>query len=658
MKPLLFSLLGLVGGSFITAAQPVEFNVDTSDREMVRQFYRSVYFSSEGVDIGWTGSYENNDAGDISPAYREAVRLRINYYRAMAGVPAWVTFNEEWNAKNQQAAFMMSTNTKLSHFPTEDWKNWTAGGREAAENSNLALGTYGPQSIDGFMVDSGDHNQIVGHRRWILHPPTQVMGTGDVPGNSELNLFSANAGWIFDGQTFEPYPDTRDDFIAWPASGYIPYPIIPARWSLGVENADFSSATVSMTKNGAPVSVTIEPFGRPQVGHLSYELMVWVPNNLDTDLSRNIYPRPEQDTTYTVQVSNVIVDGTLQDFEYDVTIFDPNVRAASAPTNSISGHAQTAVNQNTNFQVQTVSFAEGYQIRITDLEPVAWTESADQGLDRFSVVSTGGYHPISDTQHFRLGHSQGDVNDQVLTFKDIFLPGPNAQLNFQSRLAIAAQSQEARIQLSLDDGNSWFSVWTQTGADQPGETDFSPQTVDLAAYVGRTFMLRFAYSYTTMGDPFYLGVEDHIGWKFDDIQWNDTQYILSEHIGDTRHHSDPQISFSEPGTFALQVRPLAFGGFPLAWGEVHSINVMDNSVPANPFAHNHPLGGGWKSTFMGHTHDSQWPYVFNSNQGFLYAASDGQDIVWHQLQSNQWLWTRADIWPWVYNFDVAEWQEL
>ncbi len=117
MKFNLISFVGFAASSLVSTAQTIEFTVDTSDREMVRQFYRSVYFSSIGVDIGWTGSYESNDPGDTSTAFKEAVRLRLNYYRAMAGVPAWITFNDEWSVMDQQAAFMMSTNNSLSHFP-------------------------------------------------------------------------------------------------------------------------------------------------------------------------------------------------------------------------------------------------------------------------------------------------------------------------------------------------------------------------------------------------------------------------------------------------------------------------------------------------------------------------------------------------------------
>ena len=43
---------------------------------------------SDGVAMGWTGSYATGNAGDISAAYREATRVRVNFFRALAGVPA------------------------------------------------------------------------------------------------------------------------------------------------------------------------------------------------------------------------------------------------------------------------------------------------------------------------------------------------------------------------------------------------------------------------------------------------------------------------------------------------------------------------------------------------------------------------------------------
>ena len=34
------------------------------------------------------------------------------------------------------------------------------------------------------MTDPGAGNTFVGHRRWVLYPPTRTMGVGDIPAQS------------------------------------------------------------------------------------------------------------------------------------------------------------------------------------------------------------------------------------------------------------------------------------------------------------------------------------------------------------------------------------------------------------------------------------------------------------------------------------------
>src|ERR1043166_71973 len=64
-------------------AQPA-LSVNSASREEVRQFYRTLYFASEAVPMGWTGNYATGNAGDTSAAFKESVRLRINFFRALA----------------------------------------------------------------------------------------------------------------------------------------------------------------------------------------------------------------------------------------------------------------------------------------------------------------------------------------------------------------------------------------------------------------------------------------------------------------------------------------------------------------------------------------------------------------------------------------------
>ena len=53
-------------------------------------------------------------AGTTSQAYADATILRVNYFRAMAGLQADVVLSNAWNLKAQDAALMMSAQGALS----------------------------------------------------------------------------------------------------------------------------------------------------------------------------------------------------------------------------------------------------------------------------------------------------------------------------------------------------------------------------------------------------------------------------------------------------------------------------------------------------------------------------------------------------------------
>lgn len=160
------------------------FTVNTNNREEVRNFFNTIYQASENIPIDWTGSIEQCIPGTISQEYRDAVTLRINFFRAMAGVPANIELNDEFNRKAQLAALMMAANKQINHYPDNSWACYTDEGAEAARSSNLSLGSIGSQAVFGQMEDEGDNNTPVGHRRWLLYPFTTKMGTGDVNGTT------------------------------------------------------------------------------------------------------------------------------------------------------------------------------------------------------------------------------------------------------------------------------------------------------------------------------------------------------------------------------------------------------------------------------------------------------------------------------------------
>ena len=89
------------------------YSIDAGNREAVRLFYQTVYASSEGIASGWSGNLAGCDAGDTSAAHKAAVLRRINWFRAMAGVPAGVLLDAAFNQKAQQAAMLMAANQEL-----------------------------------------------------------------------------------------------------------------------------------------------------------------------------------------------------------------------------------------------------------------------------------------------------------------------------------------------------------------------------------------------------------------------------------------------------------------------------------------------------------------------------------------------------------------
>ncbi|MEQ1861244.1 MAG: CAP domain-containing protein [Chthoniobacteraceae bacterium] len=294
------------------------FTVDPSQREASRLFYKSVYLASNGVPIGWTGDVATGDPGTTSQDFRDAMLRRINYFRAMAGVPADVAFLPTYNAKCQQAALMMSANNSLSHTPPTNWTHYTADGAEAAGKSNLFLGNFGPSAVTGFIEDFGTGNAQAGHRRWLLYPQTREMGSGDIPRDG--GFASANAIWVIDSFFFSARPAVRDGFVAWPPRGFTPYQLVFPRWSFSHSNLDFSSATVALVRNGASVPVTIQS-AVPGSGENS---IVWIEDGRSATNPATLRA-PAADTSTQVTVAGVrpLVAGQPQSFTYTVTVFDP-----------------------------------------------------------------------------------------------------------------------------------------------------------------------------------------------------------------------------------------------------------------------------------------------------------------------------------------------
>jgi len=365
------------------------FTVDTRDRFQVQAFFHWVYEASEDVPIEWTGSVAMCSPGSTSSAYEEATIRRVNYFRAMAGLPGDATLDPQWNAKCQKAALMMSAQGGLSHDPGPSWKCYSEEGKEAAMYSNLSGGVTGPQAVDDYIADPGDHNYFVGHRRWVLYPRQKVMGTGSVPSSTvdSKEYWSSNALWVIGG--FGPRPPSPE-WVAWPPQGYVPYQVAESRlmtsyrWSFSYPGADFSSASVTMTESGKPVSLQVLPLDRNDMGYAD-NTIVWEPSGIPSG-------PPPADKTYTVNVSNVVIQETPRDFTYNVTIIDPD---NPPPSLKVTGVRSSVAGTATITFMDSGTGVSGYELQTTaELSKIpVWVVDHDAeinplGAGRFEANTT------------------------------------------------------------------------------------------------------------------------------------------------------------------------------------------------------------------------------------------------------------------------------
>lgn len=544
--------------------------MNTASRESVLNFFHAIFGTSDGVSMESTADVANCIAGSTSLSYQEAVLRRINWFRAMAGIPASVTSDDGNHLKCQETALMLSAENSLSHFPPPDWACFSEDGALGAKNSNIAIGSAGPDAITAYMLDYGANNAVVGHRRWLLYPQTQFMATGDVPAQS--NRSRANAVWVFDDHFGGPRPSVRDEFIAWPPKGFVPYTTVFPRWSFSMPDADFSGAMVTMRSNGVVVPVSLEPY-EPGSGE---NTLVWYPAGFDNNVPV-AWPRPVQDTVFQITVASVL-SAPASTYSYSVTVFDPAVPGSDTPLPSIRGPSKPAVGQGNAYSFPAVAGASSYEWRSSRRQAFSLSDGAENGTANFDVdASIGSYSVIADhpvaagSKTFHLAHPGPPVS-QSLTLRQDFIPGASTVLTFKSRLSWASDNQRALVEISADDGASWTVVYSQAGTGEAGEINFLSREVSLAGQASRSTRIRFRYFYDNFGS-YFPQTDPGVGWYIDSIA------ITGVEIGVDAVSSivaTPTFAFIPPqlGEYQLEARSLIFGAFPLEWGPVLRVTAV------------------------------------------------------------------------------------
>jgi hypothetical protein len=559
------------------------FSVNIQKREEVRNFYNTVYPASLNPVMMWTGNVGTCAPGTTDSFFKEQVRLRVNFFRALAGVPSALAFDATYSAKDQEAAIMMSANNTLSHFPPANWKCYTANGAEAAGKSNLAFGYSGPAAVDAYMEDNGFGNAALGHRRWVIYPQTKLTGTGDVPpeGGNEVNAL-----WAYDANYGTTRPATREPFVAWPPPGYVPYQLIPARWSLSFPGAGFSGATVTMSSNGVSVAVTketvVEGYGESAVA--------WYPTGMATGFHQT-WPQPTADTTFAINVSGVTGAGVPSTFSYTVKVFDPATTGPDTVLPTITGPDSIPALSASSYTFTKLPLATAYDVRARERLAMA-IEGAENGLGSFLVKTSGTYDVVvpspvaSGTKAFRLTHAGNFL--QTLTFARPLFVRSGGALNFASRMGIAAVSEFGKVGISTDGGVTFVDVFTRTGNGASVlDANYVNVSIPLDAYVGKVITVKF--SFDSFGSFFNTSAPD-FGWNFDSISFSNVDQLRNPTVFTGSMAGG--FSFTPPtaSDYLLEVRPQLYGEFLLDWGPGKTVTAFVDVGPRIEFLSNVTLG--------------------------------------------------------------------
>jgi hypothetical protein len=546
--------------------QPVTggFAVNTGSREETRQFYNGLYPVSDNVPQGSTADASSCTPGHNTNPFVQAELIRLNWFRAMAGVPAAVRLNPIDNWGSQQMAIIQSANNVLDHHPTNTYTCYNTFAASYA-GGDQALGADGAAATTLFIWDYGANNDEVGHRRWLLYPQEQVMGFGDVPGAG--THAAANLTFVFDPANAATRPATRQPYVAWPPEGFVPYQVVFPYWSFALSNADLSHATVAMTSNGVPISTVIQPY---QTG-FGENTLVWVPLGLDATTGGTSFPFDGTDTVYGVTIGNITNHGVGASYSYTVTVFDPSVPGTDYVASTLTGPAQAPVNAGTVYSVTppTNPHVTGFNFLTAELVAGSLFDDGSQGLTNFSMSPVANYavtttEPFGSGACFNLEHYGSDYVPQLLQLNEVLVPATNTILSFQSELGFATSDEVARVQVSADNGANWTDLFTQPG-NGGYESSFAPHSVSLANYAGVTVLLRFNFDF--QGGSFYNSGFP-LGWYFTDVLITNTLALINQvtnnstvtslvsgNLADSASNGPGNFTFSPPPYYYVITNP-------------------------------------------------------------------------------------------------------
>lgn len=498
--------------------------------------------ASEGYNnrVRWTGDYFGKN-GTVSTEFIADVERRTNYFRAMCGLPANVTFNNDSavvisstdsykpaastlkSSAAQNAAVMIARNYNpstgsapgISHNPTPDLVGWSAAAWNANAKSNISFGVYGPGAVDSYMREEAGNGSVispwnyqVGHRRWLIYPPASNFATGDQPGDPS-GIPASNVIYVIQAKAEKR--QLISGFVAYPPAGFFPAPLNSRYWSLSHTNADFSSAAVKMTDQSGksvPIKATHQDstYGDPA--------FVWEIEGAAA--SRSVADK----AAYHVEVTGIAGDGVPSSLAYDVTLINPRVLGTKS---TIKGPAEITAKTSAACTFPAAPADGSTRVEVSRKLPASWVETAESTATAMITANPSKTYPfVADLADYRLNGLLGGtrafhitfpalfdplsdgVPDQILGITRAILPETDAKLKFSLIRGYMTPTTRLVTEYSKDGGANWKTIGKAIPGISSGTFDATKLTRSIPLPKSSTpVFVRFRLT-CDQGSPVYI----------------------------------------------------------------------------------------------------------------------------------------------------------
>ncbi|MFT5854754.1 MAG: hypothetical protein ACI8XO_002001 [Verrucomicrobiales bacterium] len=259
----------------------------------------------------------------------------------------------------------------------------------------------------------------------------------------------------------------------------------------------------------------------------------------------------------------------------DLIIDESGVPGYTPPV--ISGETQIPEGSTTVIDFADVAGALEYEVLVAEAIASPLGQDAEAGAPVTTDKSTS-YALLAaplnqgDRLAFHLAHPSSSGGHQSMVLDRVFVPGPAAQISFDSRLRRTGTAQIATLQVSANKGRTWDDVWYQQSSFSYAN-EMPPVTVDVSDYEGQPIKFRFFF-YLGGGSVEY-GTGSSRGWHFDDLVFTD-MIELSNPVEVSVAVSQYDFTPAESGDCYLQVRARAGDDFlPYANSTLFEVTTND-----------------------------------------------------------------------------------